>query len=328
MTAGMLHFGLRLKGYEFRNEVGLNFEKKRLGFAGHGMAFTDAGLFASFFPARGLSLEVQFTSDLSGEPRFRSLFSIANGNRNDQLIIGQWGRSLMLMNGDDFSNRRLAPKIYLPLNPGQNTLVVISGLNGTSVYLNHKLVRQRRDFVLTLPENLDTTRMVLGNNIFGTDPWIGEVAGFRLWNQLIKSDQTDIITPYLELLVQGSAGLLLKGSEEATLNIPDFKPLLYPSYLRPPESEDSFQTFVFDVFLNFFGFIPLGAVVYLLVIRFNGQAFTRAVLISVAAGFLLSLIIETAQIWLPSRVSSLHDLLLNSLGALAGGILLFRAGKD
>ncbi len=328
MTAGMLYFGLRLKGYEFRNEVILHTDTNSLEFSGHGMAYTDAGVFSSFRPSEGFSLEIVFTPDFSAETRFRSLFSIADGNRNEQLFVGQWDSSLMLMNGDDFSNRRHEPKIYLPLSPGPNVLLILSGRDGSSVYLNNELVRTSRDFILSLPENIQNAHMVIGNSIFGTDPWRGEVTALRFWNDLIDPEMTDTAVPFIKLQVSdGASSLLKENGSRVVLQIPAFKPLLYPSYLRPPESGDSLQTFVFDVFLNFFGFMPLGAVVFLLVIRLNGQANKKALIISLAAGFLLSLVIETTQIWLPSRVSSFHDLLLNSLGALAGGVLLKRIGK-
>jgi len=45
------------------------------------------------------------------------------------------------------------------------------------------------------------------------------------------------------------------------------------------------------------------------------------ILIAVCAGFLLSLFIEVAQAWLPSRSSDAFDLILNTTGALFGSML-------
>jgi VanZ family protein len=75
----------------------------------------------------------------------------------------------------------------------------------------------------------------------------------------------------------------------------------------------------FDVLVNVLGYMPLGAL-------FALSAHPRlrpgvAALFALVVGVLLSGTIEAAQTYLPSRVPSNIDLLTNSFGALAGGLL-------
>jgi len=77
------------------------------------------------------------------------------------------------------------------------------------------------------------------------------------------------------------------------------------------------QTFTwFDFTLNAFSYFPLGFLLaYLLRNRCSG---VQLVLLATLAGLSLSLLMEYAQMYLPSRVSSNSDLLSNSLGTLTG----------
>ncbi len=83
----------------------------------------------------------------------------------------------------------------------------------------------------------------------------------------------------------------------------------------------------FDVTTNMVGYAPLG---FLLVLAMLRSGWTRGVVpLATLAGVLLSLAMEFLQIYLPRRVPSNLDLLLNAAGALAGGLsaaLLERLG--
>lgn len=75
----------------------------------------------------------------------------------------------------------------------------------------------------------------------------------------------------------------------------------------------------FDLIVNVVGYLPLGALVVLsLHPRVRGAS---AALLALAAGVLLSGLVEAAQTFLPRRVPSNIDLLTNALGALLGGLL-------
>jgi VanZ family protein len=78
-----------------------------------------------------------------------------------------------------------------------------------------------------------------------------------------------------------------------------------------------------DVAINIFGFAPFGFFLSAWLQERNLSA-GRSVLFTLLLGISLSLAIELAQSYLPTRDSSLLDLASNTMGA-AVGVLLFAA---
>jgi len=81
----------------------------------------------------------------------------------------------------------------------------------------------------------------------------------------------------------------------------------------------------FDLLINLLAYAPLGCLVALTAVR-SGPAqgpmrWWRSLFQVAASGFLLSLLLELAQAYLPGRVSSPVDVLANTLGAVAGAAL-------
>lgn len=77
----------------------------------------------------------------------------------------------------------------------------------------------------------------------------------------------------------------------------------------------------FDLSANLLGYMPLGGLLALAVLRSGGSTGAAASL-GAGAGLALSFALEAAQSYLPSRVASNLDLGLNALGALAGAIII------
>lgn len=75
----------------------------------------------------------------------------------------------------------------------------------------------------------------------------------------------------------------------------------------------------FDVAANFFGYLPYGLLCALALVR--RLAPLPAIVVATATGALLSLMLESAQSFLPARISSTVDVLANVAGAAAGGCL-------
>ena len=92
--------------------------------------------------------------------------------------------------------------------------------------------------------------------------------------------------------------------------------------LVPPWINFSFNGgLISDVLVNFLGFIPFGFILFATLLRSSAAIEKKAFLITVAVCFLLSLSLEITQAWIPSRSSSMLDLVLNTLGGVAGTIL-------
>ena len=76
----------------------------------------------------------------------------------------------------------------------------------------------------------------------------------------------------------------------------------------------------FDVTSNVLGYLPLGALL-LIAARRSGVGARRALGLAIALPAALSYSCELLQQFVPGRVASMEDLLMNSLGALAGALL-------
>lgn len=81
----------------------------------------------------------------------------------------------------------------------------------------------------------------------------------------------------------------------------------------------------FDVFSNLLGYVPLGFLTVVVAVR-SGVAKGWLVVAFVMPS-LLSLALETAQVFLPSRVESNLDWALNTAGGLMGSVLALLLGK-
>lgn len=76
----------------------------------------------------------------------------------------------------------------------------------------------------------------------------------------------------------------------------------------------------FDIFANLVGYLPMGALMVAAAVR-NGWRAGPALAFAIIAGVLLSLAMEFTQSFLPERVPSRLDWLLNALGAAAGALV-------
>ena len=85
----------------------------------------------------------------------------------------------------------------------------------------------------------------------------------------------------------------------------------------------------FDFVANLLGYLPLGFLLFVAVVR-SGRRAREAALLACAGGALLSLTMEIVQNYLPHRVSSNVDLALNAvgtaMGAAIGALLHWRGG--
>jgi VanZ family protein len=72
-----------------------------------------------------------------------------------------------------------------------------------------------------------------------------------------------------------------------------------------------------DVVANLLGYLPLGALIYVATAR-SGMRVRPALLLAIGAPALMSYLLEVAQFFLPGRVPSRIDWVLNSVGAMLG----------
>jgi glycopeptide antibiotics resistance protein len=106
---------------------------------------------------------------------------------------------------------------------------------------------------------------------------------------------------------------------DETLTIPEtFKPVRR-KLLVPPWPDFQWNwSFVQDMTVNLLGFIPAGFFFAALLLRATRQKRLTVYVITAILGAGLSLFIELTQAWLPTRDSSLTDMVCNAAGTILG----------
>ena len=345
-VAGIVLAGCNPKWFEFRNGVEWAPDGDGIGFGKPGLAYTETfttQMDTDRLTGQGLTIEIALRPE---EGRFlgfrhglRFIAVVHSGDDHSQLLIAQWRQTIIVMNGDDYDNRRKSPRLTASVvnhDAGPLFLAARSDGRGTALYINGKSVATSAGLTLRLPTDDAPGRLVLGNSVYGDAPWRGTIAGFALHRVALDEDT---LRHHLELWQrdQGFAGddyasaqLAYPFSERTSRRALDRSP--YGIDLKFPRETTAIAPKLFpfgidslrrghprDIIINLCGFIPLGFFLVALFAEVTPMTRLTAVGAAIAIGFTLSFGIELAQAWIPSRSSSLLDLLLNIAGSGLGG---------
>lgn len=205
----------------------------------------------------------------------------------------------------------------------------------TAVYLDGV---SNRDCARGDSWNNFTGRLVVANSPGATSSWSGEIWGMAIYDRQLT--QREVLEHYESWtknrkpnIGQGEAPIALyllneRGGDtvhnefdnSTDLKIPSHFFVLHQGFLALPwRGYHATWSYWGDFIINIVGFIPFGffAATYLSSVRHM----QRAAAISVVLGFLISLIIETLQAFLPTRDSGMNDLITNTLGTVLGVLM-------
>jgi hypothetical protein len=214
-------------------------------------------------------------------------------------------------------------------------ITITSGTQGTVAYVDG------REFVRfptyhVRKEDL-TGKLLVGNTPGGTHEWSGELSALAIYNQelkpqeilqqyeswttrkvsaLRKSGQAVAVYPFNE----GTGSVAHNQVDRTTdLLIPKKFFAVHEKFLTWPWNEFyPALSYWKDVAVNISGFIPFG---FLFCAYFGSMRKSRPALVTVILGFVVSLTIETAQAFLPTRNSGLTDVITNTVGTALGTML-------
>ena len=343
---GILIFGLDPKGYKFSNEVNWITDQPGIRFGKYGIAYTN-----SFFESIGddpskpncFSIELALRPKYYHENGTNFILVLHNGVDRNQLLIWQYHSWIILMNGDDYDNRRRTRRIAVNLDsqvPTPRLVTVTAGEEGTEVYLDGRFVSRKKNLLLKIP-NGGNTRLLIGNSVYGKQSWQGDIYGlafygytltardikhhFNQWFQdknfsFAENDNPTAL--YLFDEKRGAMALDHSGGKHH-LEIPARMRIFQTKILSSEWSGFKFNKSANeDNILNLLGFIPFGFILAATLIKLGGNLEKHYFLITVFFCFTVSLIIEILQAWMPSRSSSMQDLIFNTLGALIGAAIL------
>ncbi len=287
------------------------------------------------------------TEPVNSIPR---ILSLCDENSRELFFVGQWKNHLIirLSSGDDPSSASYLEtgvdnlfRINRPVD-----LAVCLDESGVSILADGESVKSRAGGTLHRFSGPRTRVLfLLGNSPAGDSPWEGDFLGFSIRQDI--APQREPGTPDIHVVGRwnGFGGIeVVAGDHERREKVPGIvfrtggKPgyeLFIPAAFRPlkrtvlfpPWKETRFnRSFWWDVAVNVAGFIPFGFLFFawLQTTREGKDASTVFLVVFLGAG--MSLAVELLQAYLPSRDSSLMDVVSNTMGSFVG-VLLCRLGK-
>ena len=91
--------------------------------------------------------------------------------------------------------------------------------------------------------------------------------------------------------------------------------------VQPELPLNKIRSHLIDLFGNISLFMPFGAAISLM-LGWNKRVTRTQLLISFGFGLLFSLSVETIQLWSPSRVADIDDVIFNSTGSILGAMFI------
>ena len=336
-----LFIGLLPRGWSTANDVRWLPDSRVIRFQNSGIAYVDdlraVRLDGQRWP---LTIEMAVTPASIQKSGFSPILVMHDGADRRQLAIWQYGASLIVMNGDDYDNGRRQPRVVgrNAFSPNQTRyLTITSGDQGTHLYVDGILADAKPDWKLSIPVEGNPLRLVLGHSVYGKYGWRGDMQGLAITGEALSAevvkrrfdrwaaDRTfDFLKPEPTKLLftfnrKTGAGFVDESGGNQTLEMPTQMTALKKTVLAPAWRHFHWSRAVaVDVVVNVVGFMPLGIVFYGFLQCFSGPFVRHQHLLAVILCMLLSLGIELAQAWIPTRYSSLLDLILNTFGAWLG----------
>ena len=344
----VLFFGLNPKGYDFSNHVAWIDDGPGVRFDKYGIAFTrlDRKLLERFGGRDGFSVLMVLQAGRNDKTGSGHIFTMDSGYERNQLVIWQWSSYIIAMNDNDYTHRRNVGRVSAEL-PSQSAqeiyLSLTTGRNGTILYFDGQIVSSNDSLLLEFPIS-DQTKLVLGNSVYGSNPWQGKISGLALFDRKLEPEtvkslynswvmkrsfaDAEVENPFILYLFNEKSGtsIINQAGAAAPLRIPSRATPLRKKFLTGFWNDSEIKgNLARDALINLVGFIPVGFFIAGALIKLGGKLGKRPLVYAVILCFAVSLTIEIIQTWIPGRSSQSLDLLLNTLGAFLGAFVSKRS---
>jgi hypothetical protein len=348
----ILYIGL--KPFNFNSSNGVKWLKNENGIFFHDLGIIygqtenkDSDQISLLTKNNSISIEIWLTPGSNGYDRFKSIFCLYDGQQREIFSLSQV-RSLLNISkyhkpgkkGSTHNWRWLKNAFFM----GQRRfLTITSDKNNTKIYLDGKRVKRYRNYPLMPSQDLAPTwRMIIGNNPSGKKHWKGEIYGLAIYNHALAPER---VSEHFEKWRNKSGLSLLKERNIVALypmdekkgqiihnavrnnyhlSIPARFIILKRNFLKFSSNAFGLDgSSLRDMRINILGFIPLGWLFFGFFNSYNQRFRTqlwRPMLFAFLGGTAISLMVEILQAFLPSRTSSLTDLIFNTFGTGLGVI--------
>jgi VanZ family protein len=339
ISLGLLFVGLWPFRFRPANNVHRIAGQPGLRFDKYGIVVGEEPLFT---PGGAIDLTRPFTLRmdlLSSEEPSRSIPRILSAHDEEGrelFFLGQWRDALILriLEGERTFRPRYRETGASGLQKDvKRSIIVRSEDRAVTLFIDGEPARTRSgvDFSL-LSDRRGPTWVILGNSPAGGSPWRGDLLSLSIYP--IALSPRDIESreraPLNHYDFSEGNGAVCRGSADPRrdLSIPAVFRAPAKGVLVPPWKEQEYnRSFWNDMFVNVLGFIPLGFAVFAWTDKDGARKNATATGITLLLGAGISLFIELLQVYLPSRDSSLTDVMNNILGTYIGA-RLFRTVHD
>jgi len=215
-------------------------------------------------------------------------------------------------------------------------ITIVIGARGTTVYQEGALARRLSQPRAT-PGDCSGS-FGLGHPASGHTSWQGEIHGlaiyrreltpeevqenYRSWQAVGHPGERTSGKPEALYLFAEKGGSVVRdsGSSGVSLMIPAQYRNIQRTWLQSPcGAFELHWGYVQDILVNVVGFVPFGFALSLFLV--SASRVRRVGAWAIFGGLCVSLVIETLQVYLPTRNSDLTDVLTNTLGASLGAAI-------
>jgi len=324
-----------------KNERGIRF------YLGQGIVFSPEPLTARE-PASentAVTIELLIRPDKEPDDAVSSILTLCRNGQSDQFILGQWKSELIVrvpVIKAKLQERYHEIAVGGALMKRMTRLITVSsGKNATDIYIDGMRKKQFSQYALIRDNQGLSGHLILGVSPVGTAPWTGSLLGLAIYDRTLNARE---VLDHDLAWRQGGKQLLALENKPIALYLFDERSgqriqnhagshndLLLPATFKPfhrmilgmPNNDQWFsRTNQMDVIINILGFIPFGFFLLAWLQQDRNFSAPLAYGVTMLLGCFLSLSIELTQAYLPTRDSSLLDLLNNILGTAAGMLLL------
>lgn len=337
----ILFFGLKPKGYRFINQVKWKKQCNGIVFSNLGMIYSQKTL-----GSLGITDSITIIADLkpaSDSQCFRFL-TVIDSLGNEQFFVSQWKKNMFI--ALYCAGKDQPVKVDISDAISEDTVRRVAfGIGCGTLWIGSSHIKKvNLKEIPGFQPHFEKSTLLVGCSPSGTIPWSGELHRLSLsGNCFIHSENGvsntfsageavfDTMCTYSDATFtfdeRSGNRITNRCSAEWDLCIPLFPRIVQYDWFKPL-TKNSFSlskygslSEIFDPIINFLGFIPFGAVICLLVIDFRKSVWT-AVFYTTIAAIVTSTSIELVQVFIPTRVSQMLDILLNVSGTCSGAFLV------
>jgi VanZ family protein len=352
VLAAMLFAGLYPFNFFQPNLVQWLPHEPGLYFDGLGIAFTEKAATIPLNKAVSIEILLKERRD-SNNSGPREIFSFYDGPVSPSLLVGRWGGRIFTYsrfekNQNDkwyriFRTQRRFPR-------GQDHLVTVTFNElEKAIYIDGQLGNKKSVVLKDKSDIAFSRRFMLGNSPILKNGWNGEIKGLAIYKRILSPEEIAmhsraVFKKGMRALVGTSGCVALypfdegKGKTVRSI-LGDVRPFTIPAslngreYLKLRLPNNSMRSEGFntsDIIRNIIFFVLFGTLLSALILKKYTIGYPAIFLIVISAGAILSFVIESLQLFLPSRWPEISDILSNMLGSGFGiGLTFFMLrGRD